>query len=111
MEQTRRTDNKKGFFSIFRNSLQFKILIPFVILIVLTGGVISFVSYQSSVSMSTDELSQSVENQMIGMNETFEIYFDNMESVLNRFADNELLEERSEERRVGKECRSRWGAE
>src|SRR5690625_4073376 len=84
MEQTRRTDNKKGFFSIFRNSLQFKILIPFVILIVLTGGVISFISYQLSVSMTNDELSQSVKNQMIGINETFEIYFDNMESVLNR---------------------------
>src|SRR5690625_1949154 len=93
MKHTRRPDNRKGFFSIFRNSLQLKILIPFVILIVLTGGVISAVSYQSSVTMTTDELSQSVESQMLGMNETFEIYFDNMESVLNRFADHELLEE------------------
>src|SRR5690625_4586639 len=93
MKHTRRPDNRKGFFSIFRNSLQLKILIPFVILIVLTGGVISAVSYQSSVTMTTDELSQSVESQMLGINETFEIYFDNMESVLNRFADHELLEE------------------
>lgn len=79
--------------SWFKNSLLMQIIVPFIILIVLVGGIISFVSYQSSVNLTTDELTNNVEGQMVNMSDTFDIYFSNIASVLNRFADNELLKE------------------
>ncbi len=75
----------------FSNSLQSKILTPFLILILLTGGVIAFLSYSFSVKSTTQELTKNVESQMETMNDTFELFFTNMESVLDRFASNELM--------------------
>ncbi|WP_284141618.1 methyl-accepting chemotaxis protein [Virgibacillus sp. LDC-1] len=72
-------------------SLQKKILLPFLILIICTGGIISFVSYSTSVKNTTDELSKSVENQMLSMNDTFEMFFKNMGSTLERFSQKDLL--------------------
>lgn len=75
----------------FSNSLQSKILTPFLILILLTGGVIAFLSYSFSVKSTTKELTKNVESQMVTMNDTFELFFANMESVLERFSSNELI--------------------
>lgn len=95
MKQTKNNQAKRKFniFPWIRKSLQLQILIPFITLIVLTGGIISYVSYQSSVNITTDELTDSVEGQMRSMNDTFEIYFSNIESVLNRFETHELLKD------------------
>src|SRR5699024_8330604 len=133
---------KKGGF--FTKTLQRQILIPFLILLLLVVGVVAVVSYQSSAQNTTDELTKNVENQMAGMDDTFEIFFNNIENTIDRFVFSELLSDydpenneeilerlaamqasddsiafiytgieeteemiRSEERRVGKECRCR----
>lgn len=88
MEQT---SKKFNLTSWFKDSLLMQIIVPFIILIFLVGGIISFVSYQSSVNLTTDELTNNVEGQMVNMSDSFDIYFSNIASVLNRFADNELL--------------------
>lgn len=95
MKQTtnNKPSNKFCIFSFFTKSLQTQILIPSIILIVLTGVVISFVSYQSSVDMTTKELTSNVEEQMKSMSGTFDIYFTNIESHLNRITSNELLKD------------------
>ena len=96
MKQTKTSKPKKGKFNIFswfKSSLQKQILIPFIILIIVTGGVIAYVSYESSINITTDELTDSVEGQMVSMNDTFEIYFANMHHTLERFEANELFED------------------
>ncbi|WP_232824040.1 methyl-accepting chemotaxis protein [Paraliobacillus zengyii] len=49
--------------SFFNKSLQRQILIPFITLLIVVGIVISFVSYTYSVSITTNELSESVKQQ------------------------------------------------
>lgn len=73
------------------HSLQSKILLPFLILIVLAAGIISFVSYYFSVNNTTNELSKNVESEMITMNQSFELFFSNISNVLDRFSANALL--------------------
>lgn len=77
--------------NFYTQSLQYKILFPFITLMIITGGVISFVSYHYSVKTTTEELSQNVETQMVSMNDTFEIFFSNIDSTLNRLTSNRLL--------------------
>jgi methyl-accepting chemotaxis protein len=82
--------NKSGK-NVFTNSVQRQIMIPFLLLILLTGGIVAFVSYQSSVSITTDELASNVENQMSGMNDTFNMFFGQIDNTLSRLSSNELL--------------------
>src|SRR5699024_6581308 len=95
MKQMKNNQAKRKFniFPWIRKSLQLQILIPFITLIVLTGGIISYVSYHSSVNITTDELTDSVEGQMRSMNDTFEIYFSNIESTLNRLTSNDSFKD------------------
>jgi len=90
------TENKKikklsetgGFIT---GSLRNQILIPFLILIILTGGVVAFVSYHSSVNNTTEALTENVESQMVGMNDTFEMFFSNINNTVERLTSNELV--------------------
>ena len=85
-------NRKIGRFSIgsfFSKSVQNQILFPFLILIVLTGGIVAFVSYNYSVKNTTDELSKSVESQMKSMDTTFEMFFENIANTLERFTSKE----------------------
>lgn len=95
MKRTNKNESSKKFslFSPIKNSLQLQIIIPFIILIVVTGGVISFVSYQSSVDMTTEELTNNVEGQMQSMSDTFDIYFNNVENTLERLSSNKLVQD------------------
>src|SRR5699024_8881465 len=77
--------------NFYTRSLQNQILIPFIVLLIFTGGIIALVSYNSSVNTTTDELTQNVETQMISMNDTFNLFFENTSSTLERFAANQLL--------------------
>lgn len=79
-----RENNKKG-------SLQKKILIPFLTILLLSGVLISFVSFASSVTITTNELTENVEEQMVGMNETFEMFFQQTDNALERMALNDAL--------------------
>src|SRR5699024_6463501 len=81
----------RGIGSFYKRSLQNKILIPFIILIILTGGVVAYVSYSFSVKNTTEELTVNVEGQMVSMNDTFEMFFANIESILERFSTNNLV--------------------
>lgn len=94
MKSTDQKRKEKRSFSLgnfYKDSLQSKILIPFLILIILTGGIISFVSFKFSVNNTTEELTKNVESQMVSLNDTFEIFFNDMSSILERFSDNDLL--------------------
>lgn len=75
----------------FRKSLLRQLLIPFIVLLIFVGGLISFVSYKSSADLTTEELSNNVESQMETLSDTFDIYFSDIESILERFANHELL--------------------
>lgn len=90
-----KTKQKQGIIykisSFYKNSLRNQILIPFIILILFTGGVISFVSFNFSVKNTTEELSENVEGQMVNLNDTFEIFFSNISNTLERYTSNELL--------------------
>lgn len=82
---------KTSLVTFYKNSLKNQILIPFILLIMLTGGIVSFVSYTFSVNKTTDELANGVESQMVTMNDTFEMFFSNIRSIMNRFTSNELV--------------------
>ena len=72
-------------------SIQNQILIPFLILIILTGGVVAAVSYNFSIRNTTQELTKNVESQMVSLNDTFEMFFLNINHTLDRFISNELV--------------------
>ena len=87
--ENNKTNNRKakGIRSVggfITKSIQNQILIPFLILIILTGGVVAFVSYNSSVKNTTDELTKNVESQMVSLNDTFEMFFSNINNTLER---------------------------
>src|SRR5690625_3924092 len=73
------------------NSIQYQILVPIILLIVLAVGAVAFVSYQASVDNTSDELTENVQGQMNSMNDTFELFFSNIDNTLNRFSTNALL--------------------
>lgn len=84
--------NKKEKKVFFRtHSLQSKILTPFLMLILLTAIVISLVSYSFSVTNTTKELSKNVEGEMQMMDQSFELFFSNITSVLDRFSASKEL--------------------
>ncbi|WP_141432376.1 methyl-accepting chemotaxis protein [Bacillus sp. 03113] len=68
------------------NSLRSQILLPFLTLIVTGGLILSIISYQYSVKITTDELSRTVQDRMVGMNDSFNLFFDSMESYINQYA-------------------------
>ncbi|WP_010096150.1 cache domain-containing protein [Ornithinibacillus scapharcae] len=77
--------------TLFTGSLQNKILFPFLILIIFTGGIIALVSYSSSVKTTTLELTRNVESQMVSMNDTFEMFFDNIDNTIERLISSDYL--------------------
>ncbi|MFC0301992.1 methyl-accepting chemotaxis protein [Virgibacillus soli] len=88
-QSTKRKGSRLG--SFYANSLQNKILIPFILLIFCTGLVAAFISYFSSVKNTTNVLSENVKGQMVSMDDTFDIFFSNVSSILDRFSTNHLL--------------------
>lgn len=77
--------------NFFKKTIQRQILIPFITMIILTGAIISIVSYRSSVSVTTDELVTSVESQMGSINNSYELFFSNISNVVNRFSHDPTL--------------------
>lgn len=69
-----------------KSSLQKKILLPFLTLIILSGAIISTVSLFSSVNITTDELTDSVESQVTNVNDTFEMFFHHTDGTLERLS-------------------------
>lgn len=75
----------------FWQSIQTKILFPFLLLIILTGGIVAVVSYNFSSNATEKQMTENMENQMDSLNDTFEMFFDNIHSTLNRVSSNDLL--------------------
>ncbi len=75
----------------FWQSIQTKILFPFLLLIILTGGIVALVSYNFSSNATEKQMTENMENQMDSLNDTFELFFDNIHSTLNRVSSNDLL--------------------
>ncbi|SET08065.1 methyl-accepting chemotaxis protein [Oceanobacillus limi] len=86
--QNGRTTGKLGFLN---RSIQNQILLPFIVLIVLAGVIVAGVSYNFSVKTTTDELTHNVESQMTSMDDTFEMFFQNIDNTLERFTLKEIL--------------------
>lgn len=85
-------DKVRGFsWGFLQKSLQRQILIPFLVLIIFTGSVIAFVSYKFSVDLTSKELANNIEEQMVTMNDTFEMFFHNTENTVNRVSNKDLL--------------------
>lgn len=91
MKNNKKRKSRFNMLSFYNQSIQRKLLIPFIVLIILSGTVISLVSYTFSANHTIDELANNVEGQMISMNDTFEMFFSNVEHTLNRFSANELV--------------------
>lgn len=77
--------------AFYKKSLQNQIIIPFILSILFTGSAITLVSYYFSVDNTTEELSKNVEVQMKSLNDTFELFLTNVENILNRFSEHNLL--------------------
>ena len=77
--------------------LRIQLTMPFVVLILLSVGIVAFFSYNFSVKTTTDELSKSVEQQMFGLNHTFDMYFEFMENMLSRMAEHTSVIEYSDD--------------
>ncbi|WP_099159842.1 methyl-accepting chemotaxis protein [Virgibacillus ndiopensis] len=81
-------DNKRTFFN---KSLQRQILTPFLTLIIVAGIVIAITSYTLSKNLITEETETSISTQTKNLNDTFNMFFSNADSTLNRFTKNELI--------------------
>ncbi|MDP4084820.1 MAG: methyl-accepting chemotaxis protein [Bacillota bacterium] len=75
----------------FTRKLQSQILIPFLLLIIIGGSSIAYISYKYSVTTTTNELTLTVKEQLKNTNAGFEIFFHNMESTVNRFANKDEI--------------------
>lgn len=87
----KRVSKNKSATRWMKKSLLRQLVLPFILLLVFVGVIISSVSYKSSSNLTTEELSNNVESQMITLSDSFDIYFSNIESILERFATQELM--------------------
>lgn len=72
-------------------SMQHQILLPFLILIIVTGSTITFMNYRLSKEAMVGQLTDNIVNEVENLNETFDMFLINAEEVLDRFSENELL--------------------
>ncbi|SFK23108.1 methyl-accepting chemotaxis protein [Halobacillus dabanensis] len=85
----KRKQNKKG--SFFNRTLQRQILIPFLTLIVVAGIIIGYASYTFGVSITTDELTDNVEKQMNTLSDSFDLFFQTQEDIVNHYAEQQAF--------------------
>lgn len=80
-----------------KSSLRNQILLPFLALIFVTGTVIAFVCYEFTVSMTEEELSNSMKQNMESADDSFQIFFGNAEKIINRFTNSAQIKNYQEE--------------
>lgn len=85
----KRKQNKKG--SFFNRTLQRQILIPFLTLIVVAGIIIGYASYTFGVSITTEELTDNVEKQMNTLSDSFDLFFQTQEDIVNHYAEQQAF--------------------
>ncbi|WP_237417160.1 methyl-accepting chemotaxis protein [Halobacillus litoralis] len=87
--------------SFWKRTLQRQILIPFLTLITAAGIIIGYASYTFGVSITTDELTDNVEKQMNSLNDSFELFFQSQEDIVNHYSQEQaFINYASEEDRV-----------
>ncbi|MBD1221287.1 methyl-accepting chemotaxis protein [Virgibacillus halodenitrificans] len=87
----KKTKKKSVIGGFVNRSIRNQILYPFLVLIILAGGIVALVSYNLSVKNMTDGLSKNVEGQMASLNETYELFFSNIRNTMNRLGSNEMI--------------------
>jgi methyl-accepting chemotaxis protein len=81
----------------FTKTLQRQILIPFLSLIIVSVLALSIISYNQSVRVVTKGLETEMQERMVGLNSTFELFFQNNEKIVERFtASNEISNYKTE---------------
>lgn len=75
----------------FTMSIRRQILVPFLSVIIISCFLISLFSYQSIMKITTSAQTKTTKEQVKALNDSIEIFFDNMESTINRVSvKNEL---------------------
>ncbi|MCJ0929764.1 methyl-accepting chemotaxis protein [Virgibacillus halodenitrificans] len=87
----KKTKKKSVIGGFVNRSIRNQILYPFLVLIILAGGIVALVSYNLSVKNMTDGLSKNVEGQMASLNDTYELFFSNIRNTMNRLGSNEMI--------------------
>lgn len=72
-------------------SMQHQILLPFLVLIIVTGSIISFMNYRLSSDTMVDHLTNNTVNEVTNLNDTFNMFLKNTDNILDRFSKNELI--------------------
>ena len=73
------------------NSLKKQILIPFLTLIILSGFIISTISFNQTTELTANELTNTTKEQVISLNKSFETFFQETENHLNRMSKYEAM--------------------
>lgn len=90
-QQKETTPNKMTKLVRRRKSMQHQILLPFLVLIIITGSIISFMNYRLSSDTMVDQLANNTVNEVTNLNDTFNMFLKNTDNVLDRFSENELI--------------------
>ncbi|MGR9047153.1 methyl-accepting chemotaxis protein [Halobacillus faecis] len=85
----KRKKSKQG--SFWNRTLQRQILIPFLAIITAAGIIIGYASYTFGVSITTDELTDNVEKQMNSLNDSFELFFQSQEDIVNHYSQEQAF--------------------
>lgn len=72
-------------------SLRWKILIPFLLLILLTGGLFVYLSYQYNMKLTLEHFRENIADTMKRTNETFELVFQNVEDTVTMLSESHDL--------------------
>ncbi|WP_019376062.1 methyl-accepting chemotaxis protein [Virgibacillus halodenitrificans] len=86
---------KQGGF--LKRTIQTQILFPFLVLILIAGLVVAGVSYFFSVNLTTKELTKNMQSQILVINDSFDMFFDNLERGIRRVASSEIVLEGEQE--------------
>lgn len=89
--------NKNNRHIFKQKSIKTKLLIPFTLLILFAGGTVALISYNFTIKMMVNELTNSSESQMKSMSETFDMFFSNTDNIIQQYTVNSLLLEYKQE--------------
>lgn len=80
-----------SFLNRITSTIQYQILLPFLALIIVAVMTVSYVSYHFSIKNTTAILNQNVEQQLVSINDTFEMFFTQKHQIMERMAMNDVI--------------------
>ena len=81
----------KKLFRWYTKTIQRQILIPFLSLIILSCGLIYLINYQNSMNITSTTLAKTTEKGAKSLQNSFELFFQDMASTINVASENEDL--------------------